>query len=177
VSGWVHVSTVKSLKGVPWYKVVKTDGQTGWVLGEFLSLESRFVDTTEKIDFEGIVRSFLPFMRKYAEAVVEAVNSGSLSPVLSFLNPEGPLLKAKVEKIKELHNAGIRQKLLGIEITQATLEGGEIVLFVNEEFEFLYPDGRRKASVDSSRYRIRRAVGDSETSLRLLYSSAMFSPN
>lgn len=177
VSGWVHVSTVKSLKGVPWYKVVKTDGQTGWVLGEFLSLESRFVEADEKMDLDDIARSFLPFMRKYAEAVAEAVNSGSLSPVLTYLNPDGPLLKTKAEKIKELHNAGIRQKILGIEITQATLEGGEIVLFVYEKYELSFPDGRRKTSADSYRYRIRRTVGDSETSLRVLYSSAMFSPN
>ena len=177
VSGWVHVSTVKSLKGVPWYKVVKTDGQTGWVLGEFLSLESRFVEAAEKMDLDDIARSFLPFMRKYAEAVAESVNSGSISPALPYLNPDGPLLKTKVEKIKELHNAGIRQKLLGIEITQATLEGGEIVLFVYEKYELSFPDGRRKMSADSYRYRIRRPVGDSETSLRVLYSSAMFSPN
>ena len=39
ISGWTSAENVKTLKGSVWYKVSTPEGKTGWVLGEFLSIQ------------------------------------------------------------------------------------------------------------------------------------------
>jgi hypothetical protein len=39
ISGWTSAENVKTLKGSIWYKVSTPGGKTGWVLGEFLSIQ------------------------------------------------------------------------------------------------------------------------------------------
>jgi hypothetical protein len=38
ISGWTSETNVKSLKGAHWYKVSTPSGKTGWILGEFISI-------------------------------------------------------------------------------------------------------------------------------------------
>ncbi len=38
ISGWTSETNVKSLKGALWYKVSTSSGKTGWILGEFISI-------------------------------------------------------------------------------------------------------------------------------------------
>lgn len=179
VSGWIDTGNVKSLKGNPWYRVIKQDGKSGWVLGEYLHLENPYLEPPDSEDFSarGAAKNFLPFFQKYCMAMDRAVNSGLLGPVLPFLNPEGPLKEDLEKVIKTLKSAGIKQELQEVEITRVNLEGGEMVLFVNEEYNHLQSGSRPQRVFKSYRYRIRRSMGEKDDSGRILYSRAEFSRN
>lgn len=177
VSGWVSEGMVKSLKGIPWYKIRKTDGKTGWVLSEFIELESGYSAGvgSARFDSDKTAEAFSPFMKRYAEAMAEAVNAGSISLAAPYLNPEGPLFKTQAGIVSDLYRKGIKRKLMEVNVVKATLEGGEVILFVDEEYSLHHPGGRVEKVKQGTRYRIRRPSGDHDSSLRLLYSAGVFS--